>query len=110
MEFLLKSDIEVNDFENCLNKLDIPVFAFYGIAIPHLKMASVQRGESSSYTLSNIPTFLLNIIKSECYLAKKTDNLFKKNEGQLVKAKSANIDVNKKNEEVEVIYFYFHIF
>ena len=63
LDFLLKKDIDPNDFEALLAKLDINQWTFYGLAIPHLKMSVILNNSRDNLFLKNLPDFLLKMIK-----------------------------------------------
>jgi len=65
LDFLLKRDMELNDFEAFLNKLEISPWVFYGLAVPHLKMASVINFQKTpaNVFLSNVPEVLMVLLR-----------------------------------------------
>ena len=73
LDFLLKKDIEIVEFEACLSKFDVLAWSFYGIALPHLKMISVLNSEHSSIFLGKVPEFLMELIKPNKDVFKKND-------------------------------------
>ena len=63
LDFLLKKNIDANEFEACLAKMDIKPWTFYGLALPHLKMSAVLNNSHSSSFLKNVPEFLFKMLK-----------------------------------------------